>query len=122
MEASAAKHEEATYGDENQQKSQAGENPSNHPFACHNYCVPPVLECLSQGHKELRGSNAGHRIQILTDIEPDRAHRRVVADSESYGVGVVVDELTEIDVLKDIAAIIKNNRPQILDNGKRESH
>ena len=83
----------------------------------------PWLECLSQSHEHLRSFDAGVRIQVVADVDANRANRGGIAESDAHGVTVERSEIVEADGGKYISAIVKSNNAQpFLDEIERKTH
>lgn len=48
----------------------------------------------------------------MTNIDTNWPDWGAIANSESYGVGVVVHELAEVDIAIDVSAVIENDASQ----------
>ncbi len=73
-------------------------------------------KCLPQCDEELSGFDARYGIEVVTDVDADRADRSLVAQSEPDGVGVIGSEVMEADVLEDVAAIVEGGETEVLVN------
>ena len=71
-----------------------------------------ALERLSQRDKELCGLDAWRRVEIMSDIDSDRAYRGRVTKPTTNTVGVLPKEIVEPDAIVNIAAVVENYSSQ----------
>src|SRR5262245_41645778 len=72
------------------------------------------LERLPKGDKDLCGLEPGNRAQVSTNIDSHRPYRRLIADAETNGIAVVVEQTLEVNSVVHIAAIIEDHASQTL--------
>ena len=70
------------------------------------------LKRLPKGDKDLGGLQSGNWIQVSTDIDPHRAHRRLIADAEAHRVTVIIEQTPDVNSVVHIAAVIEDHAPQ----------
>jgi hypothetical protein len=49
-----------------------------------------------------------HWVQVSADINPDWAHRRLIADAEADSVTIVIEQTPDVNSVVHIAAVIED--------------
>src|ERR1043166_8942124 len=71
-----------------------------------------VSERLPQGHEVLPGPHSLGSVQVVAKIDPDRAHRRAVAQAKSDRIRIIAGELPEVDVSVYVPTVVKYDSTQ----------
>ena len=75
-------------------------------------------KCLPQGYEYLRGFDSAQSVEVVPEVDPDRADGRGIAQAYSEGVCVVRSEVAESDVLKNISSVIKGHQSKPFPDGQ----
>src|SRR5215471_1687452 len=105
----AALQEQISAGaSENEQPRHHADTPSHDSPPLHDFSQP-FLKSLAQGDVVLRWMDAGNGVEVVANVDADRADRSRIAESKSDGVGVIVEEVRQVDGAIDVSAVVENN-------------
>src|ERR1700691_1673294 len=80
-----------------------------------------ISERLSQRYKILGRVDSWNGCQPAPNIDPNRTHRRLIANAEPDRMGVIVSKLTKVNIRIDVPPVIENHSAQILFERHRET-
>src|ERR1700733_7474178 len=81
-----------------------------------------VLERLTKSDVILSRVDAGHGIQVVSQIDSNRTDRSCIAQAHSHGVGVIAREIVEVYGTVNIPPVVKHNTSQILHQPERKTY
>ncbi len=73
-----------------------------------------ISESLPQSDIELGSLHSRNRVQVSSDVKPNGAHWSLVPESHAYRVGVVLNEMANVNCAVDIPTVVKNPSAQPL--------
>src|SRR6266436_5858927 len=73
-----------------------------------------ISESLPQSDIELGSLHSRNRVQVSSDVKPNGAHWSLVPESHAYRVGVVLNEMANVNCAVDIPTVVKNRSAQPL--------
>src|SRR6266446_8829285 len=73
-----------------------------------------ISESLPQSDIELGSFHSRDRVQVSSDVKPNGAHWSLVPESHAYRVGVVLNEMANVNCAVDIPTVVENRSAQTL--------
>ena len=80
-----------------------------------------ISKSLPQSDVELGSVHSRNRVQISSDVKPDRTHRSLIPEPHAYRVRVVLNEMANVDCAVDVATVVENRSAQSLFNAQRKT-
>ncbi len=65
---------------------------------------------LPQSNKDLCRLDSLQRIQVVAEIDSDRAYRCCLAQADTDGVAVLICEVLESNTIEDVSAVIERRK------------
>src|SRR6267378_5238533 len=80
-----------------------------------------ISESLPQSDIELGSFHSRNRVQVASDVKPNRTHRSLVPQPHAYRVCVVLNEMANVDCAVDVATVVENRSAQPLFDAERKT-